>query len=143
MKDIKSKNIKSNETKKSIQWKGIQWNNTQWKKMTACLMTAALFGSTLTACGSGNKEVNNTSAKKDDDKEKSPKSEAASAGVGSGMASKEETVYVVTDKSGKATNITVSEWLKNQGAYESLDDLTNLSDIVNVKGDESLSLIHI
>lgn len=145
MKDIKSKNIKSNETKKSIQWKGIQWksiqwNDMQWKKMTACLMTAALFGSTLTACGSGNKEVNNTSAKKDDDKEKSPKSEAASAGVGSGMASKEETVYVVTDKSGKATNITVSEWLKNQGAYESLDDLTNLSDIVNVKGDESFVL---
>ncbi len=56
------------------------------------------------------------------------------------MASKEETVYVVTDKSGKATNITVSEWLKNQGAYESLDDLTNLSDIVNVKGDEDFVL---
>ena len=132
MKDIRN-------IKRDAAW-NITRKNVQWKKMTACLMTAALVGSTLTACGSGDKKVNNTSSKGNDDKEKSPKSEAALAGVGSGMAEKDETVYVVTDKSGKATNITVSEWLKNTGAYESLDDLTNLSDIVNVKGDESFIL---
>ncbi len=140
MKDIKYNETKNGIQEKGMQWKKIYWNDLHWKKMTVCLMTAVLAGSTLTACGSGDTKANNTSARKEDDKEKSPKSEAVSAGVGSGMASKEETVYVVTDKSGKAINITVSEWLKNQGAYESLDDLTNLSDIVNVKGDEDFVL---
>jgi len=140
MKNRKSKNMKNRNMKNRNMAGNAAGKSVQWKKITACLMTAALFGSTLTACGSGDKKVNNTSAKGNDDKEKSPKSEAASAGVGSGIAKKDETVYVVTDKSGKAANITVSEWLKNEGSYESLDDLTNLSDIVNVKGDESFIL---
>lgn len=113
--------------------------NLRWKKMTACIMTAALFGSTITACSSGKDDPEDTSSKEKNEKE-AVKSQAASVGVGSGLAEKEETVYAVTDKSGKTTNITVSEWLKNRGGYESLDDRTSLSDIVNVKGDESFIL---
>lgn len=114
--------------------------NLKWKKMTACVMTAALFGSAVTACSSDTDSKNDTSSKGNGDKDEEVKSQAASVGVGSGLAEKDETVYVVTDKSGKTTNITVSEWLKNKGAYESLDDRTNLSGIVNVKGDESFIL---
>lgn len=53
------------------------------------------------------------------------------------QAQKEETVYVVADATGSSKSVIVSEWLKNpQGAGE-LRDETDLSEIENVKGDES------
>lgn len=51
--------------------------------------------------------------------------------------SKEETVYVVTDASGQADDITVSDHLKNSIGADKIHDVTNLSDIENVKGEET------
>lgn len=51
---------------------------------------------------------------------------------------KDETVYVKADASGKATDTTVSEWLKNPGSG-SFEDISCLKDIKNVKGDETFS----
>lgn len=48
---------------------------------------------------------------------------------------KEESVYVKADPSGKVKKTTVTEWLKNTGNGE-LSDTSDLSDIKNIKGDE-------
>ena len=53
----------------------------------------------------------------------------------SGGASKEETVYIFTDEYGNQRDITVSNWLKNPEGKDKLEDLSDLSDIENVKGD--------
>ena len=49
--------------------------------------------------------------------------------------SKEESVYVKADPSGKVKKTTVTEWLKNTGKGK-LSDTTDLNDIKNIKGDE-------
>lgn len=55
----------------------------------------------------------------------------------SAEAGKEETVYVLTDASGAAQDVIVSEWLKNPDGKSSLPDETLLQNIKNVKGDET------
>ena len=60
--------------------------------------------------------------------------------AGSSTASdvyKEETVYVNADASGKETSVIVSDWLKNAGSQKTLKDSSDLTDIENVKGDET------
>ncbi len=52
-------------------------------------------------------------------------------------ADKEETVYVTTDANGTVSDVTVSNWLKNTGSDGSIVDSTNLTDIENVKGNET------
>lgn len=54
-------------------------------------------------------------------------------------AVKNETVYVFTDAEGNVKSITVSDWLKNVSGRDTLGDKTDLSDIVNVNGDEDYS----
>lgn len=52
-------------------------------------------------------------------------------------AEKEETVYVNANASGEVKEITVSSWLKNGEGASELTDVTKLTDVVNVKGDET------
>lgn len=54
--------------------------------------------------------------------------------------SKDETVYVLAGADGTVQKIIVSDWIKNAMAADSLEDKTELSDIENIKGDESLTL---
>ncbi len=56
-----------------------------------------------------------------------------------GSVEKEETVYVNADARGTVKNITVSSWLKNGDGAEELTDVTRLTDVVNVKGDETFT----
>lgn len=56
-----------------------------------------------------------------------------------GDVEKEETVYVNADASGKVKSITVSNWLKNGDGAAELSDVTKLTDVVNVKGDETFT----
>ena len=51
-------------------------------------------------------------------------------------ATKEETVYVVADNTGKADTVIVSDWLKNPDGKDKLEDESDLKDIKNVKGKE-------
>ena len=57
----------------------------------------------------------------------------------SSSVSKEETVYVNADASGNPEQITVSSWLKNAGLQSSVEDQSDLTNIKNVKGDETFS----
>ena len=51
---------------------------------------------------------------------------------------KDESVYVKADPSGKITETTVTEWLKNPGEGE-VADVSELNDIKNIKGEETFS----
>lgn len=53
---------------------------------------------------------------------------------------KDETVYVLVGADGSVKKIIVSDWIKNTLGSASLKDKTELSDVVNVKGDESYTV---
>lgn len=59
-----------------------------------------------------------------------------SGGLDKDDVSKQETVYVNTDASGSVKDVVVSDWLKNSGINGSVKDVSDLTDIENVKGDE-------
>lgn len=50
---------------------------------------------------------------------------------------KDETVYIIADAAGKPENTIVAEWLKNPEGKDILEDISNLKDIQNVKGNET------
>ncbi|MGN0298070.1 MAG: hypothetical protein ACI4C1_02605 [Lachnospiraceae bacterium] len=50
---------------------------------------------------------------------------------------KEETVYLFADNTGDVKSTVVSGWLKNPQAKNIITDVTNLSDVTNVNGDET------
>ena len=52
---------------------------------------------------------------------------------------KDETVYILADSAGKAKTTIVSAWLKNPGNEDTIKDSSDLSDIENVKGDETFT----
>lgn len=52
---------------------------------------------------------------------------------------KEETVYVIADEYGNPTKTIDSVWLKNTDKKDKLEDVSELKDIENVKGDEAFS----
>ena len=54
-------------------------------------------------------------------------------------STKEETVYVKASPSGETQEIIVSDWLKNTDGNTSISDKSDLTDIKNVKGDETFS----
>ena len=58
------------------------------------------------------------------------------AAEGTPTVTKEETVYVNAAADGSKTKVTVSDWLKNAGTENVLNDQSDLTGIVNVKGDE-------
>lgn len=57
--------------------------------------------------------------------------------VWAAVPAKEQTVYVNADEKGNSQEVIVSNWLKNQGNEQELTDKSNLSEITNVKGDET------
>ena len=54
-----------------------------------------------------------------------------------GGVTKEETVYVVTDSTGAQSDVIVSDHLQNKGKSKTIADETTLTDIENVKGEET------
>ena len=54
-------------------------------------------------------------------------------------AVKDETVYVLAGADGSVQKIIVSDWLKNTLGAQQLSDSTTLTDVENVKGDESFA----
>lgn len=54
-------------------------------------------------------------------------------------ASKDETVYILSGADGAARQVIVSNWLSNPDKSDVLKDVANLSDIENVKGNETFT----
>ena len=55
-------------------------------------------------------------------------------------AYKDETVYVLCDGKSKIKDIIVSDWLKNAPALQNINDVSELKNIENVKGDEAFTV---
>lgn len=53
---------------------------------------------------------------------------------------KDETVYVIANPDGTIEKIIVSDWIKNTLASDKIEDVTDLKNLENVKGDETYTL---
>lgn len=101
------------------------------KKILAICLCAAL------CLGGAGMAFAQASSKKADDQ---PVSAAQQAAELQQKISKDETVYVLTGADGSVKKIIVSDWLKNELGSASVADMSDLSDIENVKGDESYTI---
>lgn len=101
------------------------------KKILAICLCAAL------CLGGAGMTFAQASSKKADDQ---PVSAAQQAAELQQKISKDETVYVLTGADGSVKKIIVSDWLKNELGSASVADKSDLSDIENVKGDESYTI---
>ena len=54
-------------------------------------------------------------------------------------ACKDETVYVIAGADGVQKKVTVSDWIQNTGKLPVLEDVSSLSEIENVKGEETFT----
>lgn len=59
---------------------------------------------------------------------------------GKDALSKDETVYVLAGADGSVEKIIVSDWIKNALGSASISDKSELTNIENIKGDESYTL---
>lgn len=101
------------------------------KKILAICLCAAL------CLGGAGMAFAQASSKKADDQ---PVSAAQQAAELQQKISKDETVYVLTGADGSVKKIIVSDWLKNELGSASVADKSDLSDVENVKGDESYTI---
>lgn len=52
---------------------------------------------------------------------------------------KDETVYIIADSKGQSGKVIVEEWLKNRDGAATIEDVSDLEDITNIKGDETFT----
>ncbi|MCR5102485.1 MAG: hypothetical protein K6B41_14145, partial [Butyrivibrio sp.] len=112
---------------------------------TLSVITAFMLAFTTMACGANTAKDETAisteaaeSAEEEQEEDTLTKTlESSGFGSSSSEADKEETVYVTTDANGTVSDVIVSNWLKNTGTDGTIKDSTNLSDIVNVKGNET------
>ena len=99
-------------------------------KVIAVAAAGVIAGTGVTAAAFG------TANKTEDTENTSAVSSQAAETTEQKKPSKDETVYVLANADGSVKKIIVSDWIKNNGG-KTVSDKTELSDIKNVKGDES------
>lgn len=99
-------------------------------KIIAVAAAGVIAGTGVTAAAFG------TANKTEDTENTSAASSQAAETTEPKKSSKDETVYVLANADGSVKKIIVSDWIKNNGG-KTVSDKTELSDIKNVKGDES------
>ena len=136
----------------------MEGENKMRKKRVASLAIVMAMVLGLAGCGSTSKKSDTIEANApatesvqeavEEDKEATTEEGSADlGGMISGMikqsdqvdSDKDETIYVITDASGNKQNVIVSEWLKNKEHADVIEDVSNLTDIENVKGDEQFT----
>lgn len=81
------------------------------------------------------------SADKEETEKKAEEKSAESASEDSdAKPTKSETVYAKIDSTGSVKSVTVSDQLKNISGESKFKDISDLEDIINVKGDEAFSM---
>ena len=118
------------------------------KKLIAGLMTATMLLS-LAGCGEEKKADQNTAAEPqeastealltENEEELADMMNVSFNLDGLMEGEKDETVYVMADASGNTNSVVVSEWLKNSAGADEIKDKSTLSEIENVKGDETFT----
>ena len=106
-------------------------NGRMKKILAAVLSCTVLLGAGATAWVLADQSKN---------EEQEPETTEVSAPEEETRNEKDETVYVLVGADGSVKKIIVSDWIKNALGSASVADKTELSDIVNVKGDESYSV---
>ena len=72
-----------------------------------------------------------------EEKPEEPKTAAAKTKTAApAAAAKDETVYILAGADGKTKKVIVSSWLENTGKADTIGDLSGLTDIENVKGEQ-------
>ena len=99
-------------------------------KVIAVAAAGVIAGTGVTAAAFG------TANKTEDTENTSAASSQAAETTEQKKPSKDETVYVLANADGSVKKIIVSDWIMNNGG-KTVSDKTELSDIKNVKGDES------
>ena len=99
-------------------------------KIIAVAAAGVIAGTGVTAAAFG------TANKTEDTENTSAASSQAAETTEQKKPSKDETVYVLANADGSVKKIIVSDWIKNNGG-KTVSDKTELSDIKNVKGNES------
>ena len=99
-------------------------------KVIAVAAAGVIAGTGVTAAAFG------TANKTEDTENTSAASSQAAETTEQKKPSKDETVYILANADGSVKKIIVSDWIKNNGG-KTVSDKTELSDIKNVKGDES------
>ena len=111
-----------------------------YKKVVACILAVAVSAGATGFYAYNQKKntaVINTSALETETSVQDSASVTRTAAEGSPF--KDETVYVLCNNNSNIRDIVVSDWLKNPEALSDLNDFSNLSEITNVKGDETYS----
>ena len=99
-------------------------------KVIAVAAAGVIAGTSVTAAAFG------IANKTEDTENPSAASSQAAETTEQKKPSKDETVYVLANADGSVKKIIVSDWIMNNGG-KTVSDKTELSDIKNVKGDES------
>ena len=122
-------------------------------KFTSVFMCAAMMAVSFAACGTNTASVNDTNSiayeqSKSGDAESTLESIINEQLLGASKSnvstvskenSKEETVYVFADASGRQSKLLVNEKLKNATNQKTISDVSNLKNISNLNGDETFT----
>lgn len=120
-----------------------RFKNRYMIRIVAGVLTVAVIGSSATAytvyaakstkteAATETTKATEETGEESDTTAKKEKSDAKDS------AGKDETVYIIADAAGNTKSTIVSEWLKNPEGKDTLEDISNLQDIKNVKGNET------
>ncbi len=109
-------------------------------RMMAGVLVVAMAGCSFAAGyvqGAGQQAITVEAAEKSELEEKIGKLVNKKSGVDE--TTKDETVYVISDAKGQSGKVIVEEWLKNRDKAETIEDVSDLKDITNIKGDETFT----
>lgn len=115
-------------------------------RIAAGALTIALLGTSYGAYQVNAAKATDTESVSEESTEKSDSEQKIEKQISSMVSSKqeeeigkEETVYLIADASGKVNQTIVSDWLTNSDNEDTIKDASDLTDITNVKGDETFT----
>ena len=115
--------------------------NRATKLIALTLCVVLLLGTVGTAVSALTNESTGSDREDQDESEVQKETTSTSAVANANKkVSKEETVYVLAGADGEVQKIIVSDWLQNASGADTLEDVSELFDIENIKGDESYTL---
>ena len=109
-------------------------------RMLAGVLVVAMAGGSFAAGyvqGAGQQAITAEAAEKSELEEKIGELVNKKSGVDD--TTKDETVYVISDAKGQSGKVIVEEWLKNRDGAATIEDVSDLEGITNIKGDETFT----
>lgn len=109
-------------------------------RMLAGVLVVAMMGGSFAAGyvqGNTDQAITAEAAEKEEVEEKIGELVNRKSGVDD--TTKDETVYIIADSKGASGKVIVEEWLKNRDGADVIEDVSDLDDITNIKGDETFT----